>query len=173
MTRGALVVVLAACGGGGGGGADLEGMWRVDRVAAAPEGACSPDEDVADHVPFLWFHEELFAGQTILAYDGCPDATGVGCAPIGGVIGGFDEGIEGGWRGVTLTASGDAAACALGFDERTAVIDREIMTGLVIDHHTYREEGPVSGGPCDSAEAERRGAEMPCVAHDVVDATRL
>lgn len=171
IARAALLALLVGCQGGANEGANLDGMWRVNRAAASVDGACGELVDGDLPAPYLLLHRPVGEdGGASYAYEGCPDARGVGCTSIRT---GLREPIADGWRAVTTSAVGDAASCLLTFDDTTAVIDREVMTGIVIDHRAYREEGPVSGGPCDDAEALRRGAEMPCVAYDVIEATRL
>ncbi|MCX5746708.1 MAG: hypothetical protein NT062_29895 [Proteobacteria bacterium] len=165
-----VLAMLQACDHGGG-GAKLDGLYRVDRVATDVMG-CDQDVDQPIDPPFLVFRTATSAGRTFYAYDGCPDDTGVGCRELGGAIGGFDEPIDGGWLGTASSAAGVDGDCLLGYTEKTALLDDEIVTGLTIERHAYVQEH-VTDAPCTTDEAARRAAALPCVAHDLAHATKL
>jgi hypothetical protein len=145
---------------------DLTGVYVVDSdVMSNP---CGADEPEPDAPAYLRFQKGELFGSPYFAYFACVDEAGSDCASIGGLFDGFYEPIDDGWQGRTSTASGNAADCALGYSLQTAILGGN---QLVVESSSYADRLAV--GSCTPEEAERRGAEMPCLQHERIQATKL
>jgi hypothetical protein len=156
------LTALTACGGD----VDLSGVYRVDSsVSSSPCGA-----DVPDPTPpaFLSFSRGDFLGSDFFSYAECTDAAATDCRASGGLLEGFFEPRDAGWFGYASFASGPDGSCSLGLDERSATLDGSTLT---IESHSYRQDDV--DAPCQPAEAEVRGHDMPCTSHSLIVARRL
>jgi len=160
-----LILVLAACGGSD---VDLTGVYRVDSAVGSMP--CGADASIT-YPAFLRFEKMEFLGQPFFAYDGCTDETATECTSVGGLIGGFFEPTDDGWLGRTSFSSGGGASCTLGIINQSATLRSAALT-IEISSHEEEVDG-LPDDQCDPDEAERRGTEMPCIEHSLIDATKL
>lgn len=164
------VIVLGAGVGVGGCSdeVDLTGVYRVDvEVASAP---CGDDAPVVDGFAYLKFTRGELFGTPYYAYAECTDADAADCTAVGGLFEGFFEPIEGGWLGNTTYSSTAGLNCTLWMIEKTAILDG---SRLAVEVHSYQGLVELPNEKCTPDEAERRGAELPCVQHHLIEATRL
>ena len=146
---------------------ELAGMYEVRSVAASMP--CGADQPVTGFAPYLKFTRSEFLGATIYNFQDCMDAAGTDCVPSGGLFEALTERIPGGWLGHLTSSSGTEAGgtCVLGMSETRATLDG---SHLVIEKQTNEEELPFVDATCNTDEADRRGADMPCVAHERTEA---
>lgn len=160
-----LAVMLA---GGCGSDVDLTGVYRVDTsVASRP---CGADAPVTTGEPYVKFSKGELFGTEYFAYDSCTDEAGTDCSSVGGLLSGFFEPIEGGWRGFSSYSSNSGLNCSLGISDTTAILIGKL---IVIDGSRYEERLELTEDQCTPEEAEKRGDAMPCIEHERIEATRL
>ena len=84
----------------------------------------------------------------------------------------FEYPIEDGWRGLTayMSIREQPSECYLGYSELDLYL---VDTTLTIETMDYRETIDVDSPACIYEEALRRGATMPCITHERIDATKL
>lgn len=165
-----VVVLGAAFGltGACGDEVDLTGVYEVDAVlASAP---CGDDEPVTGGPAYLKFSRGELFGAPYYSYADCTDETASECASAGGLFEGFFEPIDGGWLGHTTFASTTGLNCTLSMTDKTAILDGARLT---VEIHHYQTQIELANEDCTPDEADRRGAEMPCAQHHLVEATRL
>ena len=157
-------VVLIACGEDE---VDLTGVYRVDRdVASMP---CGSDQPVMMPPPYLKFTKGEIFGSPYFAMEECADEAATNCSG-GGLFGdSFAEPIDGGWRGILSSASG-TTSCTLGYSISTAKLAGKALTVERTEHSEMTTGG---ADQCTAEEAERRGEDMPCTEHELIDATKL
>jgi len=164
----ALVATLALAACADESGADLAGLYRVTAVLA-DAGACDMDTEQPISPPYLLFHlEQGDADLAYYAYDACPDATGVACTAIAKLT----EPGNAGWHEEIVGAIPSDATCTLSYDATSAQIDRESPTGLALEHHAYRNDA-ADPATCTVMMAASLADQMPCIAHDRIEASRL
>lgn len=163
--RVALLLALAACSDN----VDLTGVYRVDRaVGSAP---CGTDEPI-EFAAVVKFEEMELFGQEYFAYSGCTDESATECTSIGGLFEGFFEPIDDGWLGrSSFSSGGGGSECLLGITRQTAILKGSALTIEATD----REESVpgLTEEACSPDTAEQRGDAMPCVRHELVEATKL
>ena len=159
-----LAALLAGCGSD----VDLTGVYQVDTsVASRP---CGADAPVTNGSPFVKFSKGELFGTEYFAYDQCTDEAGTDCSSVGGLLSGFFEPVEGGWRGFSSYSSNSGLNCTLGTSDTTAIL---VGALIVIDGSRYEERLEISEDQCTPDEAEKRGDAMPCIEHERIEAIRL
>ena len=160
----ALLVLLAACSSN----ADLGGTYMVTSdVSSSP---CGADAPVQMPPAYLKFSESDLFGSKIWTFETCTDAAATMCDSGAGIFGGFSEPIDNGWKGVETSDSFSGTSCYLGYNERTAVLTGKMM---VVESHDYSDSPMLDQAHCTTDEAGKRGATMPCMMHERIEATRL
>jgi len=164
--RGLALVLVAACGSDD---VDLTGVYRVDSAVGSEP--CGADETI-EFAAFVKFAKMELFGQPFFAYDGCTDAGAAECSSIGGLFGGFFEPIDNGWQGrSSFSAGGGELSCLLGLVDQTALLDG---TRLTIEVSRFEEEvDGLTVDQCSPDEAEKRGEDMPCLDHSLIDTTKI
>jgi hypothetical protein len=155
----ALVVVASACSTTE---IDISGVYDVDTdVASEP---CGNDQPVAQPWPFV----ELLQNDLVYGYwmKSCSDQAATNCTG-NKVTDAFTEPIDNGWIGVLYGTEG-TMPCVLHYTEQVAKLSG---AHLIVERSTYSEEAGID--QCTVHEAELRGAQMTCVRHEKIDATRL
>jgi hypothetical protein len=162
------VLVVIALVAGCGSDVDLTGVYRVDvSVESSP---CGVDQPTMMPPAFLKFSREEFFGQDYFAYEECTDATATDCSGPG-LLGGFPEPIDDGWKSLASFSSGTDGHCLLGITEKSALLHGE---ALVVEDHEYRDDNlDLPQSQCEPEEAEKRRDDLPCIMHTRIDATRL
>ena len=162
------VLGLVAMLGGCDSDVDLTGVYRVNlSVASRP---CGADVPVTNGTPYVKFSKGELFGTEYFAYDSCTDEAGTDCSSVGGLFGGLFEPIEGGWRGFSSYSSNSGLNCSLGISDTTAILSDKL---IVIDGSRHEERLELTEDQCTPEEAENRGAAMPCIEHQRIEATRL
>jgi hypothetical protein len=161
-----LVVVMAACSSD----TDLGGVYMVTAdVSSSP---CGADAPMTPSPAYLSFTQTTFFGAKIWTFEICSDAAGSNCDSnsSGGVFGGFSEPIDNGWKGAESAASFSDPTCYLNYYLRTAILTGKTM---VIESTNYNDSPALDQAHCTADEAEQRGATMPCMMHERIEATKL
>jgi hypothetical protein len=163
-----LVLALVAGCGGGNDGIDLGGVYMVTSdVSSSP---CGADTPVTGAPAYLHFTKQTVLGATVWSYEGCMDAAATMCDGSTGFFGGFTEPIASGWKGIESSDSFSGTDCYLGYAERTAILKTKM---LVIESNEYSDMPAFDQAHCTTDEAEKRGATMPCMMHEHIEATEL
>jgi hypothetical protein len=163
-----LSFVLAACGGFE--EVDLTGTYQVDVAVGSMPCATDMDLPFADFVKFSRM-DLLGTGAEFFGYEDCTDAAATDCSPSGEF--GFFEPLEDGWLGrASQSSGGGAVACSLSIVRQTAILRGDRTLEIEITGHEEEVLG-LSEEDCNPDTAEQRGDAMPCVRHQLVQATRL
>lgn len=164
MKRLLLVVVMAACSSD----TDLGGVYMVTTdVSSSP---CGADMPVTMPPVYVHFVQSDFFGSKIWTFENCTDAAATTCDSNGGVFGGFSVPVDNGWKGEESSDSFSGTSCFLGYSVRTAILTGKMM---VIDSNDYSDTPALDQAHCTTDEAEKRGATMPCMMHERIEATKL
>ena len=164
MKRILLVLVMAACSSD----TDLGGTYMVTAdVSSSP---CGTDAPVTPSPAYLSFTKSDAFGATIWSYEICSDAAATSCDSNSGIFGGFSEPSDNGWKGVETGDSFSGTECYLFYSHRTAILTGKM---LVIDSNDYTDMPALDEAHCTTDEAEKRGATMPCMMHERIEATKL
>ena len=146
---------------------DIAGVYRVDRAyTAAP---CAMDlRSVTPGSPYvaidLFEGDYWLAGCTTMDADVCMDPS----PPIS-FSQPFDDRETPGWIGSFASALSENGFCRLRYIEHAAYAFSE--TALEVDISEYSTTGMFE--PCTVEEADRRNIQMPCVAFERLETTRL
>lgn len=161
----AWLLSLAACGSD----VDLTGVYAVDSAIGSEP--CGTDAPIM-FASFIEFEKMELFGQDFFGYSGCTDETATDCTSIGGLVGGFFEPLDDGWLGrSSFSSGGGGSECLLGIVRQTALLSGNALT---IEVNGFEELVPgLTEEQCSPEEAEQRGEAMPCVRHELIEATRL
>jgi len=150
---------------------DLTGVYHVDSAIGSMP--CGTDTTLANYPAFLRFQKMDLFGNPYFAWDGCTDAAATDCTTLGGtLVGGFFEPQSNGWLGRESYASGGGdSPCDLGIVHQTATLR---MKALEIEVNGYEDEVlGLTTDQCSPDAAEQRGEAMPCVNHQLIEASEL
>jgi hypothetical protein len=165
MKSAVLALALAACGPDE---VDLTGLYRVDADVSSTN-SCNNDQPVANPPIALKFSQGNLFGSEYFYYDECGDLAGASCSGSGLFGTSFAEPIEGGWRGTVTASGGTAPNCVISYTEQTALLHGTVM---IVEISTYSED-VTTAAECAPEEADKRGKNMPCTAHERIEATKL
>ena len=159
------LLAVAACGSDE---VDLTGVYQVDTAVGSMP--CGTDLDI-EFADFIKFSKMDLFGIDYFGYDDCTDAAGTDCTPSDSF--GFLEPLDDGWLGRSSSSSGGGSApCELSVVRQTAILRSDRTLEIEVTGHEEEVLG-LSAEECSPETAEERGDAMPCVRHELVQATKL